>query len=146
MWFLTIYQNYEFEKLINYLSAGCVVWLIEMLNHIVNLNQIVNCIENLSYLLACTCTYPEQVIAKTLEQKNKIVCPTNRYMFTNLLGLDDFMSRLASRLVVSFSFWTDEGHRRLYEISRSPRCWGGYGEIFQKFRVLAKFLKKLKSS
>ena len=74
----------------------------------------------------------------------KIVCTTNRYMFTNLLGLDDFMSRLASRLAVSFSFWIDEGHGRLFEISRSPRCRGGYGEFFRKFRVLAKFLKNLK--
>jgi len=77
-----------------------------------------------------------------LEQKNKIVCPTNRYMFTNSLGLDDFMSCLA----VSFSFWIEEGDGRLFAISRSPRCRGGYGEIFRKFRVLAKFLKNLKSS
>ena len=33
-------------------------------------------------LHACTYIYIEQVIARRLEKRNKIVCPTNRYMFT----------------------------------------------------------------
>ena len=82
-----------------------------------------SCIENLSHLHAYTCTYIEQVVAKRLEQRNKIVCPTNRYMFTNLLGFDDFMSRLASRLAVSFSFWIGEGMGGYLKYPKAPGVW-----------------------
>ena len=34
----------------------------------------------------------------------------------------------------------------IFGFSRCSRCRAGYGEIFRKFRVLAKFLKNLKSS
>ena len=78
---------------------------------------------------AYTCIYIEQVIARRLEKRNKIVCPTNRYMFTNFLGLDDFMSRLASRLAFSFSFGLKkamEGNIKYFEVP-------GAGEVMAKF-------------
>ena len=50
-------------------------------------------------------------------------------MFTNLLGLDDFVSRLASRLAVSFSFRTDVGTGGYLKYPEAP----GAGEVMAKF-------------
>ena len=76
-----------------------------------------------------TCTYIEQVIARRLKKKKKIVCPTNRYMFTNLLGLDDFMSRLASRLAFSFSFILKKAMGGYMKYPEVP----GAGEVMENF-------------
>ena len=50
-------------------------------------------------------------------------------MFTNLLGLDDFMSRLASRLAFSFSFGLKKAMGGYMKYPEVP----GAGEVMANF-------------
>ena len=115
-----------------WLCCLIIVWLIKCWTY----NQIESNSElywNSSHLHAYTCTYIEQVLAKRLEQKNKIVCPTNRYMFTIIYCFVWVMMILWADWLAAWLFlFLFEIRRPVWQFQDFPVAPGA-GEVMAKF-------------